>query len=450
MSTQVIADPGDDLGAPEQDPKPVWNPFARIGFRFVVSYLTLFCVIYPQPIFAFLGIIARWLPDDAQLKMVTWPESPVHWVGRTVFDVDATLRWDSGSGDQTYLWVLCFCILITAVLVTAVWSVLDRKRTEYRRVAAWFLLFLRFVLAGQMLGYGFAKLVPLQMGEPTLTTLLTPYGDLTHMAVLWNQVGASPVYEMLLGAAEVLGGLLLLLPRTALAGVLLSLVSMAQVWVLNMTFDVPVKLLSFHLLLISLVLLAPDARRLFTVLSGHATGPSTTPEVGRTPRGKRIVAITGAVLAVWFVIANVAECWEGWHKWGPGQPKSELYGIWVVGEFTRDGQPVPPLLTDETRWQRVVFERPEMAFYQRMDGALVPMLSDLDAGAHRITLKAPPEGTETLGSFTFERPSEDRLILTGELDGHPVVLTLTATDLSKVPVRQGGLHLVQDYPRGVS
>ncbi|WP_067827443.1 DoxX family protein [Nocardia inohanensis] len=450
MSTQVITDPGGAVGVPEAEPARDWNPLARIGFRFVVAYLTLFCVIYPQPIFAFLGIFGQWLPDDFKLRLVSWPHALVEWVGRTVFDADATLRWDSGSGDQTYLWVLCFCILLAAVSITVVWTALDRRRTEYRRLSAWFLLFIRFVLAGQMLGYGFAKLIPLQMPEPALNTLLTPYGDLTHMAVLWNQVGTSPVYEILLGAAEVLGGLLLLLPRTALAGVLLSLVSMAQVWVLNMTFDVPVKLLSFHLLLLCLVLLAPDARRLFTMLAGRATGPSTAPEVGRTPRGKRMVAIAGVALAVWFVIAQAAECWEGWHKWGPGREKSELYGIWAVGEFTRDGQPVPPLLTDETRWQRLVFDDAKYATYQRMDGALVPVLAEIDGSAHRITLKSPPEGRETLGAFTFEQPSEDRLILTGELEGHPVAITMTAVDIGKMPVRQGGLHLVQDYPRGVS
>jgi hypothetical protein len=41
---------------------------------------------------------------------------------------------------------------------------------------------------------------------------------------------------------------------------------MAQVFMLNMSFDVPVKILSFHLLLMSLVLLAPQIRRLANVL----------------------------------------------------------------------------------------------------------------------------------------------------------------------------------------
>lgn len=95
------------------------------------------------------------------------------------------------------------------------------------------------------------------MPGPTLAQLLQPYGTLSPASVLWLQVGSSHPYEMALGAVEVIAGLLLFVPRTAVLGTMLSLASMAQVFLMNMTFDVPVKLLSFHLLLISLVLLAP-------------------------------------------------------------------------------------------------------------------------------------------------------------------------------------------------
>lgn len=448
MSTAAVVVEA-ELDPPEPATARTWNPLARLGFRFVVAYLTLFCVIYPQPLFAFIGIIALWTPDRMVMDYAQLPHTIVEWVGRNVFGIDARLQLESGSGDQAYLWVLVFCILILALIVTAVWTVLDRKRTEYRRLAGWFLLFIQLILAGQMLGYGFAKAIPLQMQAPGLATLIQPYGEFSHMAVLWNQVGASPVYESLLGMAEVLGGLLLLMPRTRLAGVLLSLVSMAQVWVLNMTFDVPVKLLSFHLLLLSLVLLAPDARRLTAVLLGQSAGPSTAPTPFTTPRSRRIADIGLVVLAAWFVLAQAVGSWQGWHEYGPGRGKPELYGIWNVTEFTRDGQPVPPLLTDETRWRRLIFDYQEYATYQRMDDSLVSVATEYDSGAHHLTLHSP--GTQQpLAGFTYDRTAPDRLLLTGELDGHPVTLSLTRVDDSAMPVRKGGLNLVQDNPNGVN
>ena len=72
----------------------------------------------------------------------------------------------SGSGDKTFDWVLSFCLIVMSALATAVWSLLDRKRANYARLAKWFRIFLRFALAGQMLTYGFVKAVPLQMPFP--------------------------------------------------------------------------------------------------------------------------------------------------------------------------------------------------------------------------------------------------------------------------------------------
>ncbi|MBL1078997.1 DoxX family protein [Nocardia sp. 2] len=433
---------------PVLDEPKGWNPATRLLFRFCFLYFGLFCVIYPQPIFALFGITQNWLSEDVVKALNSWPSPVVEWVGRTVFGVNAELNFSSGSGDQTYLWVLVFCILVTAVAGTVVWILLDRRRTEYRRLAGWFLLFLRVILAGQMLGYGFAKAIPNQMQVPDLVTMLTPYGEFTHMAVLWSQVGTSPVYQSLLGIAEVLGGVLLLLPRTVLAGVLLSLVSMAQVWVLNMTYDVPVKLLSFHLLLLSLVLLAPEAKRLLAFLSGSASGPTTAPNPFTSRKARRISAAALAVVLAWFVLADVVNARDGWREYGGGREKPELYGIWAVTEFTRDGQPVPPLLTDETRWRRLIFDYPNTAVYQRMDDGFVPIAAEIDSAAHRLTVRAPG-GDAPLGSFTFERPQPERLMLTGELEGRPVTIALDLVDSDRFPLRQGGLHLIQDFPDGV-
>ncbi|MGW4534514.1 DoxX family protein [Nocardia sp. NPDC004340] len=447
----LTAEDGTELAPPPPGERAGWKPATRILFRFGFLYFGLFCVFYPQPIFAFLGVIQEWLPENIQITMVNWYHAPIEWVGRTVFGADVALNPQSGSGDQAYLWVLVFCVLVVAVAGTLVWSVLDRRRTEYRRLAGWFLLFIRLCLAGQMLGYGFAKLVPTQMPVPPLDALVQPLGSITHSSMLWLQVGTSPVYEMLLGGAEVMGGILLLLPRTTLAGVLLSLVSMAQVWVLNMTFDIPVKLLSFHLMLLCLVLLVPEARRLTAVLTGRAAGPADAPEPVSSARGRRILVIGQVTLLVWFLIAQVVQQTRAYHEWGPGRPKSELYGIWTVTEFTRDGQTVPPLVTDETRWRRLVFDNPEAASYQSMDDTLTTVGAKIDASAHTLALLAPggegSDGPRPLATFTFDRPRSEHLVLTGELSGHPVTVTLQRVDESGIRLRQGGIHLIQDVPR---
>src|SRR6202012_5647978 len=116
--------------------------------------------------------------------------------------------------------------------------------------------------ASQLISYGLAKEFPMQMPYPGLTRLLEPFGNFSAMGVLWASIGVSPAYERFAGCAELAAGVLLLVPRTTLLGALIAALDMTQVFKLNMTYDVPVKILSFHLLLLAVFLAAPDLPRL--------------------------------------------------------------------------------------------------------------------------------------------------------------------------------------------
>src|SRR5256886_11517891 len=112
------------------------------------------------------------------------------------------------------------------------------------------------------------------MSYPSLTRLLQPFGTLSPMGVLWMSMGSAPAYEIFTGCAEVAGGLLLIVPRTTTLGALISLACMIQVFVLDMTYDVPAKLLAFHNFLLSCFLLAPEVPRLVRfLLLNRATAP---------------------------------------------------------------------------------------------------------------------------------------------------------------------------------
>ncbi|UGT56795.1 DoxX family protein [Nocardia asteroides] len=438
---------GDDVSPAA--PPPAWHPITRIAFRFTVAYLGLFCLWMAQITFVFLGVLARQLPEDA----IAWQMmslAPVsRWIGEHVFGVEAELTMN-GSGDQAAIWIQCGLVLLVALLVTVVWSVLDRRRSAYPRLLSWFMTALRLCVGGQMLFYGFAKLIPTQMPEPALTTLLTRVGDLSPMSMLWTQVGSSPVYEMSLGLAEVLAGLLLFWPRTATLGALLGVVSMAQVFLLNLTFDVPVKMLSGHLLLMSLVLLAPQARRLANVLVlERDSGPATQPPLFGSARANRWASLAQVALGLWIVAGCVYLGMDSWREYGGGAPKPELYGIWEVAEYTVDGDQVPALRTDETRWQRLIIDTGGAA-YQRMDDTLVPATATADPAAPTLTLTLPaaqPDSAPTpYATLTVERPAEDRLVLRGDVGGRATTVTLTRTDLDSFPLRGTEFRWVQNNP----
>ncbi|MFC4128456.1 DoxX family protein [Nocardia rhizosphaerae] len=423
-----------------------WSPVTLLAFRFCVVWLGLYCLLWTYIPFALLGVAGRWVREYPGPWNTPFTDPVTGWVGRVFFGVDAVVRTDSGAGDQAAMWVLTCCVLVVALVATAVWSILDR-RTAYPRLWAWFALALRLCLGATMLGFGFAKVFPTQMPGPSLAQLLQPYGEFSPASVLWLQVGSSAPYEIALGAVEVAAGLLLFVPRTAVLGAMATCAAMAQVLLLNLTFDIPEKLLAAHLLLMSLVLLAPALRPLTGLfLRSRACPPLTTPALFTADHKNRAAALAQLVLGLWVAFGCGYDRWVVWQdQYGAARATSPLYGIWDVSTFTLDGQPVPALITDEIRWRRIVFDDPGTATYQRMDGELVASRAEFGADG-RLRLTETAGAAAPFATLTPDRVSPDRLLLRGELSGHAVVLTLDRVDPNTFTLRSRGFHWVQDYP----
>jgi hypothetical protein len=422
------------------DQSSVWRLGKQVAFRFCVVYFGFFCLLYVQIMFVFCGVFGAKLPSNATVWQMSTLAPVTEWVGHRVFGVDAALLPDSRSGEQAAMWVFLFIVLVVALIATALWSVVDRRRRDYSRLHAWFLTFIRMCLGGQMLYYGADKVIPAQMPAPPLTALLRPFGQLNSTWVLWLQVGSSYPYEIALGAVEVAAGLLLFWPRTATLGALLALASMAQVFLLNMTFDVSVKILSFHLLLLAVVLLAPQAKRLANMLVlQRPSPPAAQPALFINSRANKGATAVQVGLGAWVLAGSILLSWLDWSHYGGGRPKPELYGIWAVTSFTRDGASVPPLTTERDRWRRLIIDDPERLSYQRMDDVIVTKTAVIDA--HAITLTDAPQS-----KFSINRTAPDGLNLAGQLDGHPVTMTLRRLDLDRFPLNRNRFHWIQQYP----
>src|SRR5580698_3678214 len=422
---------------------PHWGLTTRVAFRFCFVYLGLFCFA-TQIVGSLFPIPKVDIPDPDTL----WPIRQIIFrVAAHVFHAKLPLVYtDSGSGDKTFDWTLVFCLLIVAALATVIWSVLDRKRKNYITLYKWFRLFIRFALAGQLIGYGVDKAIPLQMPFPYLTRLIEPFRDFSPMGVLWSSIGASPAYETFAGCAELLGGVLLIFPRTTTLGALVSLADMIQVFMLNMTYDVPVKLLSFHLILISLFLLALDFQRLADFFfSNRTVRPSTQPQLFTKPRANSIAFAAQIVLGVWLLGTAVYGGWTDWHTYGGGHAKSPLYGIWNVDELSIDGQLRSPLLIDYDRWRRAVFDRPDDMAFQRMDDSFVHYGASINAGDKTMVLTKRSD-KDWKANFTFQRTAEDQLMLDGTMDSHKIHMQLRLVDRSKFMLVNRGFHWIQEYP----
>jgi hypothetical protein len=220
-----------------------WNPGTRIAFRFAFAYFAFYELSFVQRLM----------------------ES---WVAVHVFHLNdaVTMRHFTGSGDTTLDYIDLLLTVTMAAITSAVWTIIDRKRPDYRTLHRWLRLFVRYVLGSILMYYGFAKIIPIQMPVPGVARLIEPLGNFSPMGLLWAFLGASPTYQAFAGASEIVAGALLLFSRTATLGGLVSATVLFNVVMLNFCFDVPVKLFSSNLLVMALFIAIPDIGRLADVL----------------------------------------------------------------------------------------------------------------------------------------------------------------------------------------
>lgn len=423
---------------------PRWSPFTRVAFRFCILYFGLYIVLTQM----LTSLLLATTNDSGawELDNMRPIQAVVVWVAVHIFHAaQPIVTFETGSGDRVFDWVELACILALAVIGTVIWSV-ARKAQSYPSLYKWFRLFVRFSLSASLLTYGAAKIIPLQMPFPFLTRLLEPYGNFSPMGVLWASIGASPAYEIFAGCAETLGGILLIFPRTAVFGALIALADMTQVFLLNMTYDTPVKLLSFHLILLALFLLAYDAQRLANFFFLNRPAPAhPEPPLFRHPRANRIALALQIAFGFWLLGANLYGSVSVYNVYGPGRPKSPLYGIWDVQNFTVDGQLRPPLLTDTLRWRRAIFDFPQFMSFQAMDDSFHGYAVKIETKAHTLTLSKSADKNWN-ADFSYAEPATGELILDGSLDGHKIHAQMQLFDRSKFLLVSRGFHWVMDHP----
>src|SRR5262245_43369503 len=190
-----------------------WHAATIVAFRFAVTFFGLYCLL--SHLLVYLFVLPGILP--AQGLGTTWPFFDItSWIAIHTLGITEPLVYTGNSRDTNFFWVQFFAVLVIAVAATVVWSAVDRRRTEYVALHKWFRLFIRFVLAAQMIYFGMVKVIPTQFPAPSLITLLAPAGNLSLQGMLWTSIGASAPYQIFTGIIEVLGGMLLIAPRTTM------------------------------------------------------------------------------------------------------------------------------------------------------------------------------------------------------------------------------------------
>lgn len=428
------------IQSPTADSKPEthWNLAFKIAFRFACSYLFFYCFPFPLGNIPHIDVLLGWY--DRLFH------NSVYWFGHSLMRLPLpATEASTGSGDTTYAYVTALFSLAVAAIATIIWSALDRKRANYTRLHRWIRLYVRLYLGMTLLGYGGYKVIPSQFPPPPIWRYLQPYGESSPMGILWTFMGTSQAYTIFAGAVEMLGGILLFLPWTATLGALVAIGAMTNVFLLNMSYDVPVKLYSFHLLLMAGFVVISEVRRLaaFFILN-RPTPASTTELVFRRRWANRTLIITQLVMGIYFAAYPLYYSHQQLKSFADFHMKAPLYGTWNVDEFSVDGQPRPPLLTDTTRWQKVIFDYKTILIAQGMDSKLLRFPIKQDEAKKTLALTKAAD-KDWKGTLSYDASATDTLLLDGQLGAEKVHIKLHRLDV-KYLLNTRGFHWINEFP----
>ena len=435
------------LGAPSHPPTAQMSSATKIKaglWRFAVRFGAIYAVIF------LLGRVVGLIPGVGAFGGMYYRfwRGVVPWVGQHVLHLERPVSLaPSGSGDKLFDWLQVATMLGVAFVGAAIWVWFDRKRRADGVINELVRIAIRYSLGATMLSYGISKVLREQMPEPSMSRLLQTYGESSPMGLLWTFMGQSWAYSAFAGGLEMLGGLLLFFRRTTTLGALLLVAVMANVLMMNLAFDVPVKLYSAHYLAFAAVLAARDFRRLAHVLLLHR--PTQPGSLGRGwPRGRaaKLLGVVKLLIVAWILwTIPTQRIWR--FVEAPPRVKPEYFGMYEVVSFSRNGRELPPLTTDTQRWRRVAIDEQNRITILLMTDARMVYRLRPGPGPGKVTLEAMNAPRASVReTFTLTRAETGELNLEGRWFGAQVSMQLRRADERRMLLRDRGFHWISEQP----
>ena len=271
------------------------------------------------------------------------------------FTDEQTGYWYAGSFVN---WALFGLI---AAIGAIVWAKLDAQRKEYAVLYYWLRVLVRYRLAFVLITYGFIKFFPLQMPYPSLSNLLTNYGDYFAWKIYFQTVGVAPKYESFLGFVEILAAFLLFNRKTVTFGVGLIFGFLGNVAVANGFYDVGEQVLSTFIVLLAAFLFVYDIPRLYNLLIKEVPAKANRFKYAFNDERIRKLRTVLRTAFLLFVILFAYKAYDNYtndpYKIPHTPGLSKAFGYYQVKQFVLNKDTIPYSKTDPNRWQDVVFER---------------------------------------------------------------------------------------------
>ncbi|WP_298735804.1 hypothetical protein [uncultured Chitinophaga sp.] len=332
---------------------PVWKGYQKIAFRI-----------------AFIFFVAISIPNNAEwykhVLNIDWTR--LHY--RDLYDI---ARFGSGInffgntifGSPLYGYANWIITLLVAIAGGLLWTFIDSRRQqpaqEYNNLYYWLRVIVRYRAGIGIIGFGFTKLLPVQMPFPSLGLLNTNFGDFSAQKIYWLIIGIVPWYQVFAGIVEVAAGTLLFFRKTTTLGAALLVGALGDIVYVNFAYDGGVHVYSSYFVLLGAFLLVQDTPKLYSLLIQQRV----TVPVYYFPVFKKWLQHTRAGLKAGVIILflgvfyylQLVNYWYDPYKQPSTAGVRTLRGNYRVTEFRINNQVLPYNPLDSVRWQHVTFEK---------------------------------------------------------------------------------------------
>lgn len=408
-----------------------WTATQKVAFRFFFIFFILYIFLEPNGV----------LPFSDQLSEIYL--RPMHllipWIGAHILHLSQPVTiFTNGSGDTTYDFVVLLFTIVVAAIGAGVWSVTGRDTRNYNKMYYWLCVVVRYYVAITMVVYGGVKVVKNQFPAPSLGRLAEPVGNMSPMGLAWTYMGYSTPYNYFTGMAELSCGLLLFFRRTSLLGAIMGVVVAGNIMAINYCFDVPVKLLSTMLVVMSAFLLFMDYHRLLNFFFKNKTAQPSNLTVHRfRSKGKNIALLVFKIVLIGYVLFfNVVMAFV--YGSPDDAPKPPFYGVYDVATFIANKDTLKPLTTDTTRWRKLYLD--ESANVQLMSDSIIPYRLTIDTIRHHFIISRK----KFILRYTQLKP--DTLLLEGTWKTDSVKIKLVKHGSTTFPLMSRGFHMISELP----
>ncbi|MBV4355922.1 MFS transporter [Pinibacter aurantiacus] len=330
----------------------VWKPYQRFLFRIAFIFFIILSIPNSWGWYKLVAHIDWTSLHYRDLYDIARFNSGITWFGNKIF----------GNSLLGYaVWINTLLFSIAAALVwTFTAKALKKERQEYNTAYYWLRAIVRYRAAIGIIGFGFTKLLPVQMPYPSLGVLNTDFGDLTSQKIYWLSIGIVPWYQVFAGVVELTAGTLLFFRRTTTLGAILLFGALGDIVYVNFAYDGGVHGYSSYFVLLAGFLLINDLPKIYNlfILERFTVPVNFYPAFPKWLRLTRATLKSATILiflGVLFYLQFINWRYDPYKQPSVAGVKT-LRGNYTVSEFRINNKVIPYSPLDTVRWNEATFE----------------------------------------------------------------------------------------------